>query len=271
MPAEGACPLCGGAFAPHFLSGPFVLRCAGCGLGATRPAPPLAPHPTDFDDTAFLKGYREPVEAEKLAFLKARGLVGRALDVGCAEGTFLARMGGAGVEADPASQERLRAAGIPFWESIDQAEGQYDLVTFWHALEHLPDFLGALRQARELLAEGGHVIAAVPNLGSLQARAFGTDWHGLVLADHLWHFTPATLSAALRKAGFSGIEVAPALRVHALAGWRIGASRRVIAAKGRGSSAAWLAWQAVFRSAPALYLLEEALGRAGAIAAVGRA
>src|SRR5262249_8349053 len=57
-------------------------------------------------------------------------------------------------------------------------------------------------EARRLLAPGGKVIVAVPNIDSLQFRWFGAAWYGLDLPRHLTHFTPDTLKAMLQRAGF---------------------------------------------------------------------
>ena len=50
-----------------------------------------------------------------------------------------------------------------------------------------------LREARDLLAPGGKLVVAVPNIDSLPFRWFGRHWFGLDLPRHLTHFTPASL------------------------------------------------------------------------------
>jgi SAM-dependent methyltransferase len=65
--------------------------------------------------------------------------------------------------------------------------GQFDAVTMWHTLEHLPDPAAALRRSRELLRPGGRLVVSVPNSESLQARLGGDAWF---------------LSALLARSGF---------------------------------------------------------------------
>ena len=135
---------------------------------------------------------------------------GRYLDVGCGSGGALgvAQALGwqvAGVEVDHAAAEKARRfsprvhAGdllqAPF------APGEFDCVTAFHVLEHVPYPVLAVRRMLEWLAPGGLLIVEVPNAGGLGARLFGRAWSGLELPRHLSHFTPATLGAVTGRAG----------------------------------------------------------------------
>jgi len=136
--------------------------------------------------------------------------VGRYLDVGCGSGGSLAvarELGWrvAGIEMDEAAAalarrftDELHVGDIltaPF------AAGRFDVVSAFHALEHVPDPVGVTRRMLEWLAPGGLLIVEVPNAGGLGARLFGGAWAGLELPRHLSHFTPATLEAVIEKAG----------------------------------------------------------------------
>ena len=48
-------------------------------------------------------------------------------------------------------------------------EGMFDVVTLWHALEHVLHPAEMISQIARLLRPGGHVIVEVPNLESWQA------------------------------------------------------------------------------------------------------
>src|SRR5437870_4946655 len=72
----------------------------------------------------------------------------------------------------------------------------------WHSLEHVHSPLNVLREAHRLLARGGRLYVAVPNIDSLPFRWFGAAWYGLDLPRHLTHFTPPTLALMLQRAGF---------------------------------------------------------------------
>jgi SAM-dependent methyltransferase len=79
--------------------------------------------------------------------------------------------------------------------------GEFDCVTAFHVLEHVPDPIGAVRRMLGWLAPGGLLIVEVPNAGGLGARLFGQAWSGLELPRHLSHFTPDTLTAVVAQAG----------------------------------------------------------------------
>ena len=136
---------------------------------------------------------------------------GRVLDVGCGRGLFLALLAERGyrVRGTELSETTARNAypGVP----IDTGElapgaypsGSFDLVTIWHVLEHLRDPRAALEAAHEALAPGGHLVVAVPNFASAQARFGRADWFHLDLPRHLFHFTPDTLRRLLEDTGFA--------------------------------------------------------------------
>jgi 2-polyprenyl-3-methyl-5-hydroxy-6-metoxy-1,4-benzoquinol methylase len=85
--------------------------------------------------------------------------------------------------------------------------GSFDVITMWHSLEHVHEPLSVLCEARHLLAPGGRLLVAVPNIASLPFRWFGPAWYGLDLPRHLTHFSPATLGTLLMRAGFRILQV----------------------------------------------------------------
>ena len=150
----------------------------------------------------------------------------RVLDVGCASGYLAEALNGrgcvvSGVEADPALAELARphlekvvVADVEACDLVDAfGPGTFDVIVFGDVLEHLRDPLPVLRQARPLLAEGGTVVASVPNiahasirLALLQGR-FEYQPTGLLDNTHLRFFTLATLEQLFRDAGLVAVEV----------------------------------------------------------------
>jgi 2-polyprenyl-3-methyl-5-hydroxy-6-metoxy-1,4-benzoquinol methylase len=204
-----------------------VVRCRDCGLSATNPRPTpsamgkfyaadYAPHEIARPKHA---GGAKAKRVRRFSLFRnyERGdfpPIGqnRALDFGCGGGAFLLRMRDrgwnvTGVDFSEDTVERLReelglnvlAGTLPH---PDLSPGAFDLVTLWHSLEHVPEPLGTLREVHRLLAPGGRVLVAVPNLESVSFRWFGADWFGLDVPRHLTHFTPGSLAAMLEKAGF---------------------------------------------------------------------
>lgn len=141
---------------------------------------------------------------------------GRLLDVGCGKGRFLAAArdagwDGIGVEFAPASAAAARdLAGVDvlvgdFTEIA--VPGEFDAITFWHVLEHLPDPAAAVARAARLVRPGGRVVISVPNIDSLQARFGGDSWFHLDLPRHLFHFGPRSLTSLVERSGLRVIRV----------------------------------------------------------------
>jgi hypothetical protein len=70
---------------------------------------------------------------------------------------------------------------------------------------HVVDPASLLRAARRLLRPGGLLVLETQDIDSLFARVLGRRWHHYKHAEHIYHFTPATVHALLAGAGL-GIE-----------------------------------------------------------------
>jgi SAM-dependent methyltransferase len=81
--------------------------------------------------------------------------------------------------------------------SIGDIASRYDLLTMIHSLEHFPDPAGALGELRPLLAAAGRLFIEVSNI---EENPFD-----ILIADHLMHFSPATLETLLCRSGWDPI------------------------------------------------------------------
>jgi SAM-dependent methyltransferase len=81
------------------------------------------------------------------------------------------------------------------------ANSQYDVVRFWHTLEHVSAPSRYVREAWQRLKPGGTLIVGVPNYRSLMSRIGTRDWFYLDVPRHLWHFTRKTLHDTVNRAG----------------------------------------------------------------------
>jgi 2-polyprenyl-3-methyl-5-hydroxy-6-metoxy-1,4-benzoquinol methylase len=161
--------------------------------------------------------YREFVAADHARFLErcARGTKPGErdlLDLGCGSGLFLhlARRRGFLCHGMDASEHAIRAGREQY--GLDLRQGsigddvwngrRFDFVTMFHVLEHLTMPRQALLYVRSQLKPGGAVIIQVPNLASLQARAFKHRWYGLDVPRHIINYTPGALRLLLEEAGF---------------------------------------------------------------------
>lgn len=138
----------------------------------------------------------------------------RILDVGAGGGAFLtvAKALGAhavGVEPSSFGVRAARANGHDIFEgTLEQyvasgARERFDVITFSHVIEHLPNPIGTLALAATLLSDGGRIWMAVPNAACRSARRLQWRWHSADLPIHLHHFSPQSIRVAADKAGLS--------------------------------------------------------------------
>ena len=133
----------------------------------------------------------------KLKWIKEFQNKGSILDVGAGTGDFLweAKKEGwevYGVEPSIKARERASIKGITLYPKLDFEEArQFDVITLWHVLEHVPDFKSEISQLKKLLKPGGILVIAVPNFLSYDAVKYGKYWAGYDVPRHLWHFSRA--------------------------------------------------------------------------------
>jgi SAM-dependent methyltransferase len=124
------------------------------------------------------------------------------LDVGCGDGALLDAVRARGREAvgleRTSTRPDVRAAELT---AFAERPGGWAAVVFWHSLEHLREPAAAIDRAGALLAPGGVLVIAVPNLASWQARLFGERWFALDLPRHLVHLPAPALIEGLRARG----------------------------------------------------------------------
>jgi len=125
------------------------------------------------------------------------------LDIGCGTGMFLQycqKKGAITTGVEPSRSARKIASRnlkTDVLETIEQTTAQYDVVTLWHVLEHIPNLNESLHQIKTHLQDQGTLIIAVPNAKSTDARYYTNRWAGLDVPRHLWHFTPETMRRLL--------------------------------------------------------------------------
>lgn len=154
---------------------------------------------------------RERVMQERLQWVRRFVASGRLLEIGCADGAFLALAARAGfhahgVEPDPTTSARARQhTGIHVFPGT-LADAQYpaasfDVVVLFHVLEHLDSPRRALQEIHRVLRPGGVVVLETPNIASVWFRLFGRRWRQFI-PDHYYFFSPATLTRLLEENGF---------------------------------------------------------------------
>lgn len=212
-----------------------IIDCAACGFKHALPLP---------DAGAMERAYRENYYAEeKPNFLSHAGedqewfalsqtdkleilerLLPpdrrRLLDIGCGPGFFLhtALNRGwlaQGIEPSRQAAAHARTLGAAVTEGFFGPQtapslGRFDAITLTNMLEHVPDPIAILTQARDLLDKGGVLCVGVPNDFSplqIAARAAvsANDWW-VAPPHHLNYFDFSSLCALLTRLGFSVAE-----------------------------------------------------------------
>lgn len=233
-----ACPLCG-----HNQSRPFrtpvyfrgdkerfsVVRCAKCGFTFTNPRPEgeaLAAYyetddyvsHTEAKDSLVNRLYlavRQWALAQKEKHIKkSLGFRGKLLDFGAGTGAFLqyAEKKGWkvwGTEPDEGARQLAKEKGVEIWApEDDRLEGQnFDVITLWHVLEHLPDLQGDFARLKGLLQANGVLMIAVPNHESWDARIYKDHWAAWDVPLHLSHFRKADIKNLAHHHGMEVVEI----------------------------------------------------------------
>ena len=131
--------------------------------------------------------------------LQQHGEVGSLLDVGAGTGDFLkvAKEKGwevYGMEPNKNAAKLALEKGIDLKASLNDFEGkQFDVVTLWHVLEHIPDLEETILKLAALVKPQGALIIAVPNFKSFDARYYGKFWAAYDVPRHLWHFSKESM------------------------------------------------------------------------------
>lgn len=216
----------------------MLARCDSCGFGQPQALPTLdgyfarmydqrwseawmmREYGSAYKDLIFRTVLRElarRVPAPRRMLLDLGAHVGRLLKI-AQESGWTAE----GIELNPQTAAFAAShTGLPVHRAdaraLADAGYRFDAVTLIDVLEHIPDPVPMLAAARGVLEPGGWIAVKVPN-GPVQlrkeiVRAGVVRGYRATVADnlvHVNHFSPRTLALALRKAGFSRVDVRPA-------------------------------------------------------------
>ncbi|OGM02415.1 hypothetical protein A2115_03055 [Candidatus Woesebacteria bacterium GWA1_41_8] len=153
------------------------------------------------------KDYPDWIEEER------HGLKGRILDIGAGVPTFLENMGSRGWEVF--AQELSRPQGVKIaksigadkvfigdFEKINLPKKYFDVVTFWHVLEHVKFPPKTIQKAAKLLKPGGQIFVEVPNFNSLSLKIMKSNYSLLSIPAHLFYYNSKSLRRLFTNCGF---------------------------------------------------------------------
>ncbi len=136
--------------------------------------------------------------------IPAWGGGGRMLDVGCGNGRYLTTMRTLGwevqgVEFSEDGMKACRLSGLSVHHgdlfSAQFPEGNFDLVTVRHVIEHVPQPRPFFAELARILRAGGRLVIETPNSEALGRRWFNTHWYHNDVPRHLYLFSPANIES----------------------------------------------------------------------------
>lgn len=207
-----------------------VKRCETCSLGITSPRPELEKLGEYYQSEEYIShsgktsgGIGHIYKAARSFALNWKARVvdtqkpeKTALDFGCGTGEFLNTLKNKGwkiegVEpSDSARQKAESITGQNINRELTQLLGkQFDVITAWHVIEHVPNLTETIQQLKALLKKDGTIFIAVPNYESADAKKYKEFWAGYDVPRHLWHFSKKGMTMLLQSHQLTVTNIIP--------------------------------------------------------------
>jgi 2-polyprenyl-3-methyl-5-hydroxy-6-metoxy-1,4-benzoquinol methylase len=152
----------------------------------------------------------------KTRIVKSQSKKGTALDFGCGTGEFLQTLKSKGWKVagiEPSDLARAKAESLTnqkLYSSLSEiSTNQFDAITAWHVVEHVPELSSVIEELKRLLKKDGTIFIAVPNYESPDAEKYKDLWAGYDVPRHLWHFSRKSMKQLLEAHGLNMIKIVP--------------------------------------------------------------
>ena len=176
---------------------------------------------TDSKSSVFDKAYQQVKKYmlnKKISWIEEeQQQKGKILDIGAGTGDFLKRAKSRGWDsygAEPNSQARAlaRQKGLELTESSTAfKEENFDVITLWHVLEHVPNLTEQIEEVKRLLRRDGLLVIAAPNFKSYDAEYYKEYWAAYDVPRHLYHFSRNSIEKIFFQNGFHLVSTKPLL------------------------------------------------------------
>jgi SAM-dependent methyltransferase len=140
---------------------------------------------------------------------------GSLLDYGCGTGDFVKdarkkNWQAFGYEPDDDARNIADKKNKGFILSqVNQNKDVFDVITAWHVIEHVADLRQAITDLKKKLKDNGHLIIAVPNHNSMDAKHYGRYWAAYDVPRHLYHFNKLSMQALAKNYKLKLVETLP--------------------------------------------------------------
>ncbi len=85
--------------------------------------------------------------------------------------------------------------------SLFDIREKYDLITFHHSLEHMPDQAKVISKAAELISQGGRILIRIPTVTSVAWEKYKENWVNLDAPRHFYLHSHFSIKLLAKKAG----------------------------------------------------------------------
>lgn len=207
----------------------LLLQCLNCKFVFTSPRVPNSQLEKIYDqETKYFTTYANTkslahqhrkqtfmIEIQRISKL-ARG--NKLLDVGCGGGYFLDELGPSwkriGVEIDPlaakAAKKLLGSKVSIIHASLENSrlpKNSLDVVVIRGTIEHVPSPRQTLQTIHSLLKPSGLIAINTPNINSIAAKLYRSNYRLADPIHHIWYFSPSTINRLLKEVGFTLVAV----------------------------------------------------------------
>lgn len=100
------------------------------------------------------------------------------------------------------------------FENFPLKPNKFNILTFWHMLEHLTFPAQSIRKVHQVLKKQGMIFAEFPNFDSFNLSLFGSEYIHFDLPGHLVYYNKKSIVKLLQKNGFSNIKISYPLKLN---------------------------------------------------------
>lgn len=234
------CPLCkSGLFLnhsevkDHSVSGEtfFLCQCSNCKLIFTNPRPYIEFIGKYYESEEYISHQNKSTNltnklykfVRQLTIRKKVALIntlhpnkGKLLDIGCGTGYFIEAAERSewkvkGIEPNSTARKLAQSKNLKVSESLKDINDnkKFDVITLFHVLEHMHNLRKSTKKIVELLNDNGTLIIAVPNFVSFDSKYYGSNWAGLDVPRHLYHFNKISVQKLAEEFNLRITETKP--------------------------------------------------------------